>query len=110
MDIDLINEAYNFLDDIKSLDEYQKMMDLKNQINVEYKDLIDIFNEAKRRYEEVSFSTYHPDFKKCAKDLSQIKEELYSKELVKQYFYYQREVQKHLDDLSKELKSIIRNG
>lgn len=99
-----------YVDSIKSLDEFKKLKEFKNIIDKKYPNLIINLKTKEALYLDAKrMENYFPDFDKVKKDFMDAKALLYSKEEVKEYFKYERMLQKILNDDMDMLKASISN-
>ena len=107
-----MNNYYDLLDDvikdIKDLDEYKKLKELEEYINLNYDQEIKDFKNNELKLEEVKkYGKYHPDYEKVLKSFLESKEKLYNIKEVIEYKRLERIINQKLDDISKEVKSIL---
>lgn len=106
----IIEKTYDVVEEIKSTNEYQRLLELHREIagDKEVQELISIFQKYNKKYEEVSkYGKYHPDIKKVQQEFSVAKENLYSNEVIKEYKKLENQIQKTLNHISKELATNI---
>lgn len=111
---EIIMQTYEVLNEIKHDQIYSKIKKLNRMINQKYQEEIMKFNQAKNMYQEVlnQGGTYHPDYKKVIKAMSEAKHELYSKEEVKSYLELEKKFELDLNSflaqISKSISSYIK--
>jgi cell fate (sporulation/competence/biofilm development) regulator YlbF (YheA/YmcA/DUF963 family) len=106
MNQDVINKVYDLIDEIKSLESYQKRQEIIRLIdnNHHIKDKIEAFNQAKESYLEAKkYGSYHPDLEQYKLKLSQTKELLFNVPEIKALKQYEKELQALLDHVSREI-------
>ncbi len=105
-----LNITYDLVDEIKSQNNYKRLLVLKEEIdeNSEIQDMIFNFNKMNEKYEEViKYGKYHPDLAKVQKEFSKTKELLYTNPVIKEYKTIEKEIQTQLDVISKEIALAI---
>lgn len=110
MEEKLLNLAYELTDEIKESPSFIKLKELKKIIDqdVNLSELINKFNKVKIKYEEVSkYSKYHPDYEKVSKELIDIKKEVFTNTVIKEYKDLEKEIQKLLDKISRDIAQSI---
>ncbi len=107
---EVLDCVYKLCDAIKNSEEYKLLIELKNEINENLFELLDRFDIAKEKYSEaLKYGKYHPDLEKYQKELSQIKEELFTNELVSKYKKLEKLIQNKLDSLCNDIKKNMSN-
>src|SRR5690554_3623918 len=106
---EIINEIYNMIDKLINQSSYQKLKKMNEKIMTLYSDLINDYQNAKKKYDEVMEigSYHHPDFKESAANLSKCKKELFEKLEVKEILALEKEIELQLNDLMSEIAKII---
>jgi len=102
----VLNLVYDLVDEIKSKEDYIKLLELKKKMKSDpyIVNLLKKFKETKIKFEEVSkYGKHHPDLKKVQLELAEIKTEVYTNEIIKEYKILEKEIQKILDDISRQL-------
>ena len=108
---ELCDKSVAFAKEIMETEEFQKLIYYKNEIAKTIPELVNRFNKAKEKYEEVSkYSTYHPDYRKVKLELVDAKEKLYTNELVIKYKEIERKIQEKLNEASQEIVKAISNN
>ena len=107
MTIELLDATYEEVDRIKNLDEYKKLVELNELIKTELKDLIKDFNETKSLLEKET-NKYSNNYKNLCNKLSTLHIEIENNELVKEYHILEKEINKYLDNLIKEMLKAVR--
>ena len=108
---ELCEKSSLFAKEIIDSNEFQKLLSLKEEISKTIPELLENFQKAKEKYEEVSqYFTYHPDYKKAKMELVKAKEILYTNSLVIEYKRYERLIQEKMDNASKEILKAISNN
>lgn len=106
----VLNLVYELVDEIKSKEEYIRLMELKKVMDSDpyILKLLDRFKKSKIKFEEVSkYGKYHPDLKKAQLELAQIKTEVFTNKTIMEYKKLERELQKLLDATSKEIAQSV---
>lgn len=108
---EIINKAYDLADELKESKTYQEMKRLDNLIKDKYKIELKQYQDAFLKFDEVfnTGGTYHPDFKEVSNIYRKRKEVLFNKEEVKQYFKYEKEMNKLLNEISNEITNSLSN-
>lgn len=110
MNLELLNKTYDLVDEIKNLPIYIRMIELNKQMkeSKSISTLVDVFNRVKTKYDEVSkYGKHHPDLKKVQIELKDAKENLYNNDIIKEYKNCERQIQKVLNNISKEIANTI---
>ena len=108
---EVCDKSVAFAKEIMETPEFKELIRIKNEISTAIPNLIERFNKAKEKYEEVSkYSTYHPDYRKVKLELVSAKEALYTNELVIKYKELERNIQEKLKDASQEIVKAISNN
>jgi cell fate (sporulation/competence/biofilm development) regulator YlbF (YheA/YmcA/DUF963 family) len=107
MTIELLDATYEEVDRIKNLDEYKKLVELNELIKTELKDLIKDFNETKSLLEKET-NKYSNNYKNLCNKLSTLHIKIENNELVKEYHRLEKEINKYLDNLRKEMLKAVR--
>ena len=107
MTIEILNATYEEIDKIKDLDCYKELVKLNDIIKVELKDLILEFNKTKELYEKED-NKYSNNYLNLSKKLSELKIEIESNDLVKKYHALEKELNKYLDNIKKEMLMAVR--
>lgn len=111
---EIIMQAYEVLDEIKHDPVYLEIKKLNRLINQNYQEEINRFTKSKNTYEAIlnQGGSYHPDYKSVIKDMSQAKQELYTKEEVKTYLelekQFELELNSFLSKISESISSYIK--
>ena len=105
---ELLDATYEEIDLIKDLDCYKKLVHVNELIKVELKDLIKDFNETKKLYEIESENKYSTKYLELSDKLSNLLIEINKHPLVIEYHEYEKEVNKYLDNLKKEMIKAVR--
>lgn len=106
----ILDKTDAYIKSIVNSKEFEMLLDLKNKIESDLKDLVDNFKVCEEKYNEaLKYGKYHPDLKKYQQMLSDAKANLYSNEVVKKYFALQNDIQKEIDDFINDLTSSISN-
>lgn len=107
----MLNElALEYSNIIKNTNEYEELIKLKNIIDKKYSNLIIDFKTKEALYLEAKqYENYHPNFKDIQNNFVEAKKALYEKEEVKEYFKFERIIQKMLDEDINDLKDSISN-
>ncbi len=110
MNTDLINKTYDLVDEIKDTKTYKRLLELSGIIKKSdaISELIYEFNKDKTKLQEAQkYGKYHPDLKKIQLNLKDSKEKLYNNDIIKEYKSCEKEIQKILNGISKELANTI---
>jgi cell fate (sporulation/competence/biofilm development) regulator YlbF (YheA/YmcA/DUF963 family) len=108
---ELCEKSEKFANDIMESNDFKELLLLKDRISKEIPELLEEFNKAKIKYDEVmEYGVYHPDYKASKLRLVKAKEVLYTNELVKRYKELERSIQEKLDLASKEIVKAISNN
>ena len=108
MNKDLILKLEELLEEIKTWPEIVEIKRLETIIDKKYKQLINEFNEEKAKFEEVyQYGKHHPDYYQTLKSFGQIKENLYNKEEVKNYFLLTDQVRIKLQEIINTIATTI---
>lgn len=110
MESKILDKTYELIDEIKAKKEYQRLLELNEVIkkNDKIKELINDFNKAKIKYDEViKYGKYHPDLKQTQINLKEKKETLYENDIMKEYKSLEKQIQKELDIISIKLSQTI---
>ncbi len=110
METSWVNKTYELIDEIKSLKQYKRLQELHQYIeqNPQLQQLISGFNQAKLQYDEVSkYGKYHPDLKEVQLRLKDVKENLYTNDIIKEYKELEQYIQKQLNGISKALAQSV---
>lgn len=102
----VLNLVYDLVDEIKSKKEYNKLIELKKVMDSDpyIISILDKFEKSKTKFEEVSkYGKYHPDLKKVQIELAEIKTEVFTNEIIQNYKKMEKELQKILDDVSRQI-------
>ena len=104
---ELLDATYSELDNIKNMDAYKKLVELNELIKIELKDLIKEFNETKALYENET-NKYSKNYLELSNKLSNLKIEIESNNLVKEYHKYEKEIHDYLDKLKADMLKAVR--
>lgn len=107
MTIELLNATYEEVEKIKNLDAYKKLVILNEKINVELHDLIQDFNKTKELYEKED-NKYSKNYLELSNKLSDLRIKIESEPLVIKYHKLEKEINKYLDNLKKEMLDVVR--
>ena len=108
---ELCDKSVAFAKEIMETEDFKELIRVKNELQASYPELLNRFNKAKEKYEEVSqYSTYHPDYRKVKLELVSAKEALYTNELVKKYKELEKKIQEKLNEASQEIVKAISNN
>lgn len=105
----IILKAYEVADEIKQSAAFRQLIELKAYMDQHYKAETAAYQKANSRFSEIQElgGQYHPDFKTAAIELSVVKKVLFEKKEVKLYLEKEKEIQKILDDLSRDLAAKV---
>ena len=105
---ELCEKSVAFANEIMASDEFVELMKVKEEISKTIPEILDEFNKAKEKYEEVSkYSSYHPDLERVRGRLVNAKEALYTNPLVIRYKELEKEIQKKLNLVAHEIAETI---
>ncbi len=100
--------SYDYVDEIRSSKEYQRLVLLNNEIEVLYPNEIKDFKAKELLYNDVmAIGTYHPDFKITTKQFAEIKQRLYEKPEVKEYFELDKQIGFKINDVLNKVTSNV---
>jgi len=106
----VLNRVYDLVDEIKSKEEYIRLLELKKILDNDpvIVNLLDNFNKSKLKYEEVSkYGKHHPDLKKVQLELADIKTKVFTNEIVSEYKKIEKKIQNILDKVSREIAQSV---
>ncbi len=105
---EVFKKAEEYAFEITNTKVFNDLLDIKKQINEEYSELIKEFKTKRDKFESTKqYSLYNDSIKNIQLEFQKVKEELYSKELVKKYFELERKIQSELNDVAKNLARSI---
>ncbi|MCF7927185.1 MAG: YlbF family regulator [Candidatus Izimaplasma sp.] len=109
MNQDILNQVYRLVDELKNKEHYIKLKQLEKELETpEIKTLIDEYVKVKKRYQEVTkYGKHHPDLTKTKLAFSQIKEQLFTQDVIKQYKENEKKIQRDLNTVSEKLAKAI---
>ena len=108
---ELCEKSEKFANEIMETLEFKELLELKEKISKEIPELLEEFNKAKEKYDEVmEDGSYHPDYRNTKLRLVKAKETLYTNPLVIRYKELERSIQEKLDLASKEIVKAISNN
>ena len=106
----VINAVYDLVDEIKDKKEYVRLLELKKLMDTDTViiKLINEFNDAKIKYNEVSkYGKHHPDLKEVRLVLASAKEALFTNKIINEYKQLEKEIQKILDNVSRKIAQSV---
>ena len=106
----VLNTVYDLVDEIKSKEEYIRLLELKKFLENDpfIINLLNEFNKCKIKFEEVSkYGKYHPDLKQVQIELAKIKTEVFTNEIISEYKLLEKHIQKILDDISRQIAQSV---
>jgi cell fate (sporulation/competence/biofilm development) regulator YlbF (YheA/YmcA/DUF963 family) len=106
----VLNTVYDLVDEIKSKEEYIRLLELKKILENDpfIINLLNEFNKCKIKFEEVSkYGKYHPDLKQVQIELAKIKTEVFTNEIISEYKLLEKHIQKILDDISRQIAQSV---
>lgn len=106
----VLNRVYDLVDEIKSKNEYVRLLQLKKVIDNDpvIISFLEEFNKYKLKFEEVSkYGKHHPDLKKVQLELAEIKTKVFTNEIISEYKTLEKELQKILDDVSRQIAQSV---
>lgn len=106
---EIIMQAYNVLDELKTDPLFIQMKELDQQIASLYQKEIQAFAKAKEVYEDVMTTggSYHPDYKNAIRKLSETKSDLYGKPEVMQYVQTEKAFQDMMNEFLQQMTSMV---
>ncbi len=106
---EIIMQAYNVLDELKTDPLFIQMKELDQKIASLYQKEIQSFTKAKEVYEDVMTTggSYHPDYKDAIRKLSETKSELYGKPEVMQYVQTEKAFQDMMNEFLQQMTSMV---
>ncbi len=105
---EVFKKAEEYAFEITNTKLFNDLLEIKNQINNEFSELIKEFKEKRDKYEETKqYEFYNDSIKKVQLEFQKVKEELYSKEIVQKYFEIERKIQSELNDVASKLARSI---
>ncbi|MFI3329889.1 MAG: YlbF family regulator [bacterium] len=105
---EVFKKAEEYAFEITNTKLFNDLLKVKEQINNEFSDLIKEFKEKRDKYESnKQYESYNDSFKTMQLEFQKVKEELYSKEIVKKYFEIERKIQSELNDVATKLARSI---
>ena len=99
----------DYVNKIEELDEFKRLLELKDLINKKYGLLIISFKTKEAKYLEAKERGNIFDLDLAKKEFQEAKTKLYEKEEVKEYFILERKLNSILEDDINELKRSISN-
>ena len=102
----VLNAVYDLVDEIKGKKEYIRFLELKKIMDTDesVKEIIKAFSKAKEKYSEVSkYGKYHPDLQDVRIELVKTKEAVFSNNIISEYKQLEKDIQKILDNISREI-------
>ncbi len=107
--IQLIDLAYETVDEIKKSELYQSYLVASNDYNTaDILPLIDKFNETKKSFEEISrYGRYHPGYVQAKTNYTEAKTLLFQTEAYQKYQDALLKLNLYLHDISREITAII---
>lgn len=107
---ELFKRADEYASELTNTKLFKDLLKVKEEINNQYSDLIKEYKEKREKFEQTKqYTLYNDSIKTIQLEFQKVKQELYSKELVKKYFELERSIQTELTDLSKKLAKSISN-
>lgn len=110
MKTEIMMKTYELVDEIKDSKSYQELLLLKEKLNQDEHviSLVEQYKKSYDKYVEVKkYGKYHPDLKKVQNEYSKNKELLYTHPLVMSYKKYEKEIEKMLNDISREIANAV---
>ncbi len=105
---EVFKKAEQYAFEITNTKLFKDLLEIKNKINSEFSDLIKEFKEKREKFESTKqYAVYNDSIKNIQLEFQKVKEELYSKELVKRYFEIERKIQSELNNVARTLASSI---
>lgn len=105
---DIFKTAQNYAVELTKSEQFVEILDLKKQIDNNFKELLLEFKQVQEKYESIKeYGLYHPDLKRVQKQFQEVKQKLYSEPMVQQYFKLERKMQENLNDIAARLAESI---
>lgn len=106
----LYDDLDNLIDELTNKPEFKRIKELKNIIEKKYFILISNFNVVKDKYEQaLPMKKYVSDFDQICNELSNVKNELYSKPEVVELHMLEAKLEKKLALISNEIAGAMSN-
>lgn len=100
--------AYDYVDEIKASNEYQRLLWLNDNLTKLYQEEIKAFKTIEKAYNEVmEIGIHHPDFKKVSSSFVEVKKNLYEKSEVKEYLALDRKIEVKMNQLLEKISTNI---
>ncbi len=107
---EVLNNVYKLIDYIKSTNEYKRLNELNDKINIELKDLIKDFKDVEDKYNEaLRYGKYHPNLKDYQIALSQAKEKLFTNPMVIEFKELESSFNNTLNEIFNDVKISVSN-
>lgn len=108
--MELLELAEKYADTLIDSVEFQRMLQIKEQIKKTLSGKIMAFKTAEAKYLEAKeYGKYHPDLEKYKKEFVEKKKSLYEEPLIQEYKALERSIQVKLDHDMDDLKQSISN-
>ncbi len=108
--MELLELAEKYADTLIKSEEFQRMLQMKEQIKKTLSGKIMAFKTAEAKYLEAKeYGKYHPDLMKYQKEFVEKKKSLYEEPLIQEYKALERSIQVKLDRDMDDLKQSISN-
>ncbi len=105
---EVFRKAEEYAVELTNTQLFQDLLKVKKKINEELSELVSDFKDKRDKYESnKQYELYNDSIKKLQLEFQKVKEELYSKEIVQQYFKLEREIQSELNIVAKTLAKTI---
>jgi len=104
---ELINE---YLNELYNISEFKRLIELKNLIDIKYKNEIISLKTNESLYNEaLKYSNYYPNIDNLKNNYIKSKANLYSKDEVKEYFDLERKINEYINNDIDDIKKNISN-
>lgn len=108
--MELLELAEQYADTLINSEEFQGLLQLKEQIKKTLSGKIMAFKTAEAKYLEAKeYGKYHPDLEKYQREFVEKKKNLYQEPLIQEYKALERSIQVKLDRDMDDLKQSISN-
>ena len=105
--MDKFDMSIEYFNELKSSNEYKRLIELKNIIDNKYTKLIIAFKTLESKYNDILKYNDEKSINETKKRLIEAKANLYSKEEIKEYFNIKNELDKKLKKDFEEIKESI---
>ncbi len=102
--------AIKYVDEIKNIPDFKRLLELKEMIDNNYKKEILAFKTANESYLEASKYPNNYNMELIRNNLIEAKRNLYSKKEVKEYFELENKIQNILDNDFNDIKNSLHSN